>query len=378
MRALIVGGGIGGLTLAAFLQNSNVEYDIIEKAPDWDHMGFLVSIWDSGRDILRKLGLAEEFDRLGCRADQYIIRDGKGRALLTIDLEELIVNYGSSVTIIERAALHNLLRSKVDQTRLRMSTTMQSAEQTNDKVAVTFSDGSRQEYDIVVGADGVHSQVRNLAFRDAAEEYENWRIWYTWIDNEFNEPGTVSEYVEPREFTIVCSARNKTTAWFFAPADHRVWDTVEGRAARLRELFKYETKLLPAVEKLRDEDIMPTDLLRMKLKSWSNGRFVLLGDAAHILGPLAGMGSSMAMEDAYTLAGEIMRISTLYPMDTAFKNYERKRKHRVRYVEKMGREMHFGMLIKSRALRSIMNRLFPLTPRRYLFSNVNELLRNEI
>ena len=67
MKILIVGAGIGGLTLAAFLRDSNIEYDIVEKAPDWSHQGYSLSLWNNGRNILRKLDLAEKFDSCGTR-----------------------------------------------------------------------------------------------------------------------------------------------------------------------------------------------------------------------------------------------------------------------------------------------------------------------
>ena len=76
MKVLIVGGGIAGLTLAAFLKDTEVSCTIIEKAPDWSHAGFLVSLWDSARDILKKIGLSDQFDAAGSPAHMYSVRTG--------------------------------------------------------------------------------------------------------------------------------------------------------------------------------------------------------------------------------------------------------------------------------------------------------------
>jgi len=77
MKILIVGGGIAGLTLASFLRDTEIEYDIVERMPDWSKHGYIIGVWDSGRDILRKLGLAEAFDKAGAKADHVSIRNGR-------------------------------------------------------------------------------------------------------------------------------------------------------------------------------------------------------------------------------------------------------------------------------------------------------------
>jgi salicylate hydroxylase len=290
----------------------------------------------------------------------------------------MISEYGSAMTLLGRSDLHRLLLSKVDVNKITMSMSIDAITQGDGKTAVTFSNGAEKTYDVVVGADGIHSKVRSLEFKDAIERFENWRIWYTWIGHEYDTPATVCEYVDTARFTIVCTAGNKTTAWFFAPADHVLWDKTEGRAARLCGLFANDPALLPAIEKLRDEDIVPTDMMRLTLSKWSKGRVVLLGDAAHSLGPLAGMGSSMAMEDAYTLAAQLLRVSEPYPLSQAFKNYERSRRVRIRDAEVMSRNIKLGALVRSRFLRKLENILMVYVPDRFLTRNLSHLMRQEI
>ncbi len=113
MKVLIVGGGIAGVALAAFLEECNIEYDIVEKAPDFKHQGFLIILWDNGRDILRKLRLDEKFDALGSRVQKYSIRDGAGTVLRDYSLASLYSEFGGAITIVGRTELHELILSRV-------------------------------------------------------------------------------------------------------------------------------------------------------------------------------------------------------------------------------------------------------------------------
>ncbi len=379
MKILIVGGGIGGLTLAAFLEGSDVEYEIVEKASDWFHQGFLLGLWDNGRDILKKLHLEEKFDALGSRVQKYSIRDGKGRVLRDYALNEFYANYGTAITLLKRVDLHSLVLQKINPSRLTMSLSVKDIFQTEEGVSVTFTDGQTKKYDLVVGADGVHSQVRSLFFKDVIETYYNWRVWCVWIDNKFDVPASITEYLETRALAIVFRAANKTMAWFVAPTDHALWDKPEGRVQRLQELFKDETFLVPdAFTNVSDEEVLPTDLVELKLKKWTKGRVTLLGDAAHSFGPHAGIGSSMAMEDAYVLAGELMQVGEMQSLSVALANYEKKRKRRIRIAERLSKRLKFWILAKRRFFRKFVDLLIPYVPASYLTNDYNLLLREEI
>ena len=379
MKILIVGAGIGGLSLAAFLEDSNIEYDIVEKAADWTHRGYLIGLWHNGRHMLKKLGLADRFDALGTPIHTYSIRNGAGKVLRNYDLSSFYVNYGTGVTFIYRADLHDILLSKVQKSRIQMTTTVQYVRQSDHTVHVAFSGGRSAEYDLVVGADGVHSSIREMALAPHAEVYRNWRLWCAWIDNAFDNKATVTEYVEPGEYAFTFSARGKTLLWLSAPRDHSMWDTPQGRVQRLLEIFKAESKLIPgALEKLRDEDILPTDLIEVNVHRWIKGRIVLLGDAAHTYGPYAGVGASMAMEDAYVLAGELMQISDQYTLKQALAMYEKKRKRRVHIAHRLNHKLRTWTLIKSKPLRWLVNLLVPYGPEWYFVSDYAKLMREEI
>lgn len=377
MKVLIVGAGIGGLALAGFLKETGVEYDQIEKCTDWNRQGYLIALWDNGRDILRKLGLAEQFDAVGSRVQRYSVRDGSGNIIRDYVLNKFYSSYGGAITMVDRNDLHELLLQNAGP--VRMDCSVETIMEKGERLAVTFTDGRTETYDFVIGADGIHSKVRGLVFRGNYERYINWRSWFVWIDHSYDVPATLVEYVEPRALIVTGTAGKKTLANFIAPVDHSVWDTTEGRVERLKELFKNESHIVPAAfDHIRDEDLMPTDLIDLSMRHWFHGRAVLLGDAAHSFGPLAGMGGSMALEDAYVLVASLIRIRDGAPIKQTLRAYERKRKKRIVIVKRLTNKVQHGVFVRSVLLRRIINRYMRTVSERVLTDDYEELLKHEM
>ena len=379
MRILIVGGGIAGLTLASFLEQSNIRYDLVEKSPDWKQQGYLIGLWDNGRDILQKLGLAEQSDEIATRIRKYLIRDGRGRILREYELGKLYRDYGTALSFFKRPELHELLLTRIDNDRIKLGVSITAIADNEAGLTATLSNGEVKSYDLVVGADGVHSSVRTLVFREDTLIYEDWRTWFTWIDNKYNPPGMVNEYLEPGAFAMTVQAGERTHVSLCAPADHKVWDVKERRVERLKSIFKNDTVLIPQIlENIADEEIMPTDLLEVHLKKWVRGRVALLGDAGHGYGPHAVLSASMAMEDAYVLAGELMQVSESRRLADALLSYERKRRKRNSVAERASQKMRLFSLTKSKTIRKLLNFIIPFVPESLLVRDFNLLLKEEI
>jgi len=379
MNVLIVGGGISGLAHAAFLEGSDVSYEIVEKCPDWSHQGYLIGLWDNGRDILRKLGLAEKLDTVGSRVRHNSTRDGSGREIRNFNMSSLYSEFGGSVTIIGRKELHSWLLDKVNQSKNTMNRTVTAIRCSASGCDITFSDGVRKSYDIVVGADGVHSTVRSLVFGKNTEQFTNWRAWYVWIDNAYDTPASIVEYIEPREFITTFSSGGKTLATLIASADHREWDTQQDRIERLKRLFQDETYIVPAaLEKLKDDEALPTDLADVNLSHTVSDRVALIGDAAHCLGPMAGLGTSMALEDAYTLAAELMKVSDTHRLLTALSMYEQSRRLRRAIARRLNKRIRMASLVRSPILFKVIMFAARYIPEWVLARDYKKLLRNEI
>lgn len=328
MRLLIVGAGIGGLTLASFLkEHEGFEIDTVEKAADWTHLGFTIGIWDVGRRILSKLDLDDEFDAAGKRFKNYYLSSAQGKKLKLYHFEDFYIKYESAYSHINRAKLHNLLleRSAVN---IQMGTAIHAMEQSIDGVNVTFSDGSQKNYDLVIGADGVNSEIRKRIFNVEAKFTGN-RVWYSWIPEKYKEANTVTEYVGGAMICNIFDDPYSPCMVLTAPEKPGTFDDPETRIQRLKNTFSHFPLVLSILNELKAEDLTPTDIRFVNMKKWINGRVVLIGDAAHAMEPFGGIGASMAMEDAYVLAQELISVYSEKNIDKALQRYQKRRVSRV-------------------------------------------------
>lgn len=379
MKILIVGGGLGGLALAGFLKDSNVEYEIVEKSANWDHQGYSLSIWQNGRNILKKLGLAETFDKSGKQIQNYYIYDGKGKPLREYSLKDFYSRYGMSLTLTSRKDLHEWLMRKVDPSKIKMATSVAGIIKNGYKTKVIFTDNRSELYDLVIGADGIHSMVRELVFKGHTIHKSKWRVWYMWVDNKYRIEGAVSEYIEAGQYIALFDCGEKTLAIIVAEHKGVLWDDAETRIERLKSTFKNITALTPQIfESLKAADINPVDLVDIKLKTWTKGGVTLLGDAAHGFGPYSGVGGSMALEDGYVLATELMKVSETYTLSSALKNYEKKRRPRVDVARRLSTNMKRWSLISSKTIRRAVDLFVPYFPEKFLVKDYFRLFDEEI
>jgi len=376
MKILIVGAGVAGLSLAGFCEKLGIRYTLVEKQKDQSHHGYSLGLWSNARKMLEKLDLADRLDEEGAPVRFLNIRTGAGKLLRAFNLAYFSIQYGG-YTMIERSKVIDWLSSRVSSENIRFGLTVEDIQQKEKNVSVTFSNNTKEEYDLVVGADGISSQVRQLVF--APHEYRtftNWRVWYAWIDKKNVEPHTVTKYIEPNEYAVTFDVGNKALACFVTHVDHSVWDQEDGRIERLKVLFKEESVLVPSVFSVQKSgEILPTDLSEIQMDTLYKGRVVLLGDAAHGFEPFAGIGSSMAMEDAYVLVSELMHQADV---SQALGAYQRKRKTRVELARKLTARMQAWATIRSKILRYIVNFCIPYVPERIFLKSYDSLLKKDL
>jgi FAD-dependent urate hydroxylase len=363
MKVLIIGGGLGGMMLAATLQQHGLDYELIEQSPEHHDQGFSLGVWCNSRTLFNNLGLQDQFDRLGTPIHTYDICDHSGRLLKAFRFDPFYSRYGMAYTQVNRQQLRQLLLSQVDLRRITFNTSLLGITQLPEKTEAKLSDGRTEQYDLIVGADGVHSLVRELAFGKSLQTFTGWRAWYAWIDKRYRKPAGMTEFLAPGRCLGIFDDGDRALAIFFAACPPSTPDDPTRRIALLKNLFQQELACLPgALDTVRDDAVMSTDLASVRMKSWVKANVALLGDAAHAFEPHTGLGASMAMEDAYVLATEIWRVSSDYSLPKALNNYQTLRKPRVAIAQRLNWKIRTFAFLRSHWARSIANFLIPCVP----------------
>ena len=229
MRVLIVGAGIAGLSLAAMLRFRGIEPPLVEKAtPDQDG-GYVIGLWPMGTRVLHGLNLYEEFAREALPMHTYRLCDGKGDPIKEFSLDRIAAEFGY-IGLLERQQLIRLLRSRVSPESIRWGVTVEALAQSRDEVRVTLRDGTSHGCDLVVGADGIHSRVRDLIAGPSPHWNTNWGLWGWWVDSGLVSDRAATEYWRGARFLGIYPALHRASV--FAGAPLAAWHPGEAGGAR--------------------------------------------------------------------------------------------------------------------------------------------------
>lgn len=332
-RILIVGGGIAGLTVASALHQRGFNPKLVERSPTWDHIaiGAGIAMQPNGMRIMRALGMGTAIEEAGCIIHRWGFYDRQAEMLCETDLEALWGDVGPFVGI-ERTKLHEVLVAGAAGVPQRLGLSVDSIDPGGRRVRVGFSDGSTDEYDLVVGADGISSTVRALTMNPSPPAdlgAMNWRSIAP-----IRPQGLTGMQIflgDARFFGLVPMGKGRTYAFGYV-YQPRFRDPLAGRLKRLRQRF---AAFGPAVQEYlasleRDEQIHCAAMEWVDADEWYTGRVVLIGDAAHASSPLMGQGGCMAIEDAWVLAEVLHSADTI---ESALSNCVSRRKPRVKWVQ---------------------------------------------
>ncbi len=317
---LIVGGGIGGLSLARELSLRGLPATVLERAPQLNPVGAGIIMNPNAMAVLERNGLAEQVRRDSWPYLARETRDRHGRLLATRDYRPL---YDSGRlargALVHRAHLLDVLYRSLPEGTVRFGAEVKRLE---------IPEGG-----LLVGADGIHSQIRRELFGEISPRYMGYRSHRLVMDN----------VAGVRCFTEYLGRGARIGLVPISETRLYVWTTFNSpRAAVLRdprdlfvqftapELRRVTAALPPAGE------IIVTEIEELALQRWTSGRAALLGDAVHAMTPNIGQGAGMAMEDAAVLAEEL---AVAAEIDHALENYVKRRRNRVETVMRISREV---------------------------------------
>lgn len=311
---LISGAGIGGPALAFWLRRHGFTPTVVETAPGPRPAGHAVDLRGAGRDVIERMGLldAVRAERVDERGFAYVDARGRRTASLPADLfgGEGIV---AEIEIMRGNLSRILYEATRDDTEYLFNDRITALAEDADGVEVTFASGGARRFDLVVGADGLHSGVRALAFgpeRDFVRHLGGYMAYFTVpdpgdLDHWFlmhGAPGGLVAGIRPENGGTAKAMLSFTSP----PLDYDRRD-VPAQQEILRARFAGTGWLVPRMLEAMPGagDFYFDSLSQVRMDSWHRGRTVLLADAAYCGSPMTGLGTAMALVAAYVLAGEL-------------------------------------------------------------------------
>jgi len=338
---LIVGGGIGGLTLAAALARRSIEAELIERAPIWSPVGAGIGLGINAMTALSQIGAAAGVLERGATFQRWNLEDANGRLIISFDLAEAARRAKVPAVSIHRADLHHALIAAAAPVPIRLGTTLATLAGDAEGVDVTFSDGTAKRYALVVGADGIKSQVRELAFGQVPVRYAGYTSFRAVVDLARAMPDMIEMWGRGRRIGLAPINGEKLYCYTTLSMAAAEPDPPEQRLAMFRRAYGKFGGSFPEVlaQITSPEQLFRTDINEIIGSPWRKGRILLIGDAAHAMTPNLGQGGAMAIEDAIVLS---RMLDAHRSIDAALDEYVTRRLRRVTLIQNRSRS--FGRL----------------------------------
>ena len=339
LRIVIVGAGMGGLTTAIAMKKAGYEVELYDRVRELRPAGAGISLWSNGVKILNQLGLGQEISAIGGSMKRMAYHTQTGATLTDFSLDALVNQVGQCPYPVSRTDLQSMLLKAFGADRVTLNAKCIAVEQTSDSATAIFDNGHRATGDVVVGADGTHSIIREaLLGHPTNRRYAGYVNWNGLVE--------ADETLAPRTSWVIYVGNGQRASlmpvggdplqggkaerfYFFfdvpLPKDAEPWDNIRdellhhfaGWAEPVQRLIQ---RLDPAkTNRVPIHDIEPISAL-------VKGRIALLGDAGHSTTPDLGQGGCQAMEDAWVLASTLL--TTNISVADALHRYERARRDR--------------------------------------------------
>ncbi|QOZ78783.1 FAD-binding domain [Bradyrhizobium sp. CCBAU 53351] len=365
-RVLISGVGVAGPTLAYWLREAGFEPTLLERAPALRSGGYVIDFWGLGFTIAERMGLLAEINRDGYHVQELRIVDEAGHRLAGFRAAVFAELTGGRYITLQRSRLSHLLYERIDgDVEAIFGDEITLVEEKLDCVEVQLKHGGKRRFDLLIGADGLHSAVRKLVFGPerkferylgyvvAAFETRGYRPRDEDVYLIHGQPGRmIGRFTlrDDRTLFLLVFAADRTTLPEAPEAQKMILGRIYGEDGwecdrMLAELERAGELYFDAVSQIR----MP---------NWSRGRVALIGDAAFCVSLLAGQGSALAMISAYVLAGELAAARDRYTeafahYETLMRGYiERKQRSAQRFAGALAPRTPWGMIFRNLVVRS--------------------------
>ncbi len=361
-RAVVIGGGIGGLAVGVALRRIGVEVAVYERTPTIREVGAGIALWPNALNALYRLDLIDAIRAICLPERRGRITTWRGEILSETSMREVQRRFGAPVVVAHRADVQTVLLHALGPERVHLGASCTGFRQDGGGVTARFADGREVQADLLIGADGLHSVVRAQLFGDQPPRYAGYTAWRGIASGAgLGDPGTGFE-------TWGCGARfglahvDRTRVYWYGTinAPEGGTDAPRGRKQEVLSHFHDWHTPIPAVIAATPEAaILRNDIYdRPPLRTWSRGRVTLLGDAAHPTTPNLAQGACQALEDSVVLA-QALRVSP--DVGAALRRYEARRVKRANGItlasRRIGEVGQWANPVACRVRDAVMKRL---------------------
>ncbi|MBV6624818.1 MAG: FAD-dependent monooxygenase [Rivularia sp. (in: Bacteria)] len=341
-KIAIIGAGLGGLASAVALHKKGFNVEVYEKAQDFRPVGGGLGLLPNGSKILDKIypGIVAEIKNLSCHVKETVLINTQGETIRTRPANRFEDNYGYPLITVWWWRLQQTLASKLPENIIHLNHRCTGFSQDDEGVDIYFDNqevGKKTiRADLLIGADGIKSTVRANLIADGEPRFLNSMSWRAVIksNQELLNPEQMGFVRGHREFMYLLNVGNGEIAWLYRHKSSDYSLSANKHEAKFRVLDKiadWGKPLRSLVEETPSERILEGGICdRLPIDSWSKGRVVLLGDAAHPMAPAAGQGANSSFEDAWVLADCLSNASSI---SEAFANYEQRRIPRLKIIQ---------------------------------------------
>lgn len=365
---LISGAGIAGTSLAFWLKKFGFNPTIIEISPTIREGGYAIDFMGAGFDVAQKMGIVNELEKVDLNIIKLSLVDSNNIEKGSMNYQKVKELMNNRALTLLRSDLAKVIYQNIDnEIEIIFGDTISKIVQDDEKVITTFKNGTIRTFDLLVGADGLHSNVRNLIF-GSESQFEKYFGYYTCsftIDSFSYDGGAFSMYNVPNKQVAIYSTNENITTTFFIFASAEKLEYEHYDIEKQKQILKNEfmdigwkcKELLAEIDSTKD--FYFDSVSQIKMENWSKGRITLLGDACDCPSVLSGKGSTLAMVGSYILAGELKQTNGNYKI--AFENYEKtlkpfmdkKQKSAQAFAKSFVPKTNFGIWLRNKAFNLI-------------------------
>ena len=312
MKVLISGAGVAGLTAAYWLQQYGFQPVIVERAPALVVGGYKIDVRGTALEVLRRMGIYDAVSAAGTDMQGAVLVDRDGNEVGRMSGEDFGHRAGDDLEIV-RGALCRILQSAAPDVETIYGQTVTAIDQSAGGVRVTLSGGETRDVDVVMGADGLHSNVRGLVFGEESRYLRDLGMYLCVfsVPNRLDLDRMEMQYSERGRVAAIWATHDdasaKATFGYASRGQHVDLGDRPAQEALTRAAYEGVGWEVPAwLDAMSDATDYYFDVAaQIDLASWSSGRVALAGDAGYCASPMSGQGSSLAILGAYVLAGEL-------------------------------------------------------------------------